>query len=612
MRGWLAWSGLIVIAGLPCAAHLSGPHPVWSVAILTAEASIHALALAAGLVVIWAFLRADLSPARKLAAAIFGGIFLAFVAADALLFGLFGLHIGPRTFANILQPQAMTTLGIRAGDVFWLLASSALLATLGSVVIRRVPRRLTALVFFGGFCALDAASSVAGAIARYQGIKPLIGLRSALPLQWRPELNRQLRAVLQTPPRATDDDFQFPSPSLLRPEFRAMATSPLPTHSRIRPDILLIVVESLRADAVPAMPNLQALARQSLVGSMHFSSGNCSFLGNFGLLSGLDPTFWTAAETWRAPQGLAAFVSLGYDVELKSAAALNFGVAQRVLPPGSGTVVPTPLVDPLTRDRLATAWAKSWLDATRARPSLAVLFLDATHWPYLVPGEAEPGVILGDSWSASDQAAPMHARYLRSVRVADQHIGEVLDEARKAGKLEELVVVVVGDHGEAFREHGVFGHGSRLDDEQLRTPLVMKLPGVAPGFLEGPTTHSDVLPTLLAFIGAMPLSGGPGMGTDVLGPGPRSREAPPIVGSCAISAPDGYAAIVGNDKLLLQLDADGTHYVGYLEGGDIPSQRDPHAPKIAAILAAEARAHGFLLKPRPARSTSPTASARIQ
>jgi hypothetical protein len=63
------------------------------------------------------------------------------------------------------------------------------------------------------------------------------------------------------------------------------------------------------------------------------------------------------------------------------------------------------------------------------------------------------------------------------------------------------LVVVTGDHGEEFRQKGHIGHGSHVTREQIHVPAVWLGPGVPKGVHAAPTSHTDVVPTLLALLG---------------------------------------------------------------------------------------------------------------
>lgn len=94
--------------------------------------------------------------------------------------------------------------------------------------------------------------------------------------------------------------------------------------------------------------------------------------------------------------------------------------------------------------------------------------------------------------------------YRRGVRWVDEQLERTLAWLDEAGHLENTLWIVTADHGEAFGEHGMLGHGRRLDEELVRIPLVIG--GVTPFTRPSTITASvgivDLLPTLLARVGA--------------------------------------------------------------------------------------------------------------
>lgn len=83
---------------------------------------------------------------------------------------------------------------------------------------------------------------------------------------------------------------------------------------------------------------------------------------------------------------------------------------------------------------------------------------------------------------------------------ADDQLGRMLDELRRLGLYEDALIVVTSDHGEAFWQHGLAGHGRGLFEEEARIPLVFKLPSsmaAARGLgVRAQASLLDVLPTL--------------------------------------------------------------------------------------------------------------------
>jgi arylsulfatase A-like enzyme len=64
--------------------------------------------------------------------------------------------------------------------------------------------------------------------------------------------------------------------------------------------------------------------------------------------------------------------------------------------------------------------------------------------------------------------------YDGEVRFADSLVGDLIQTLRRENLYEETTIIVVGDHGEHFGEHGRAGHQFSLFDELLHVPLVVK------------------------------------------------------------------------------------------------------------------------------------------
>lgn len=414
----------------------------------------------------------------------------------------------------------------------------------------------------------SAAFSLATMVARFQGVQPLLGLDAAMPLGWAPRNDLWLSRVFGHAPLATDDELQFPSPPTRKP--RTLQVAEWSSTSARKPDVLMVVFESLRPDALLSMPRLSAFGSESVRFNEHYSAGNCTLVGVFSLLSGLDPTYLGGERTAFAPSGLGALQALGYEIVISDGATLNFRLETLVLPNGTKHIGPSRNGAADERDRENTEWAVDWAKAESDKPRALVLFLERTHWPYLVDGEPAPRTNAFDSWSLRNGVADIKARYERAAAQSDEAFGRVLDALEHAGRLSSTVVIATGDHGEAFREHGVLMHGSRVDDEQVQVPLFMRLPGVDARDVAGPTVHQDVLPTLLGYLGAT-LRTGPGTGVDRFGEWPVGHL--PVVGSCGIANAVGYAAILEDRKLLYQLEDNGLRYVSDSDRNDVPLGR---------------------------------------
>jgi arylsulfatase A-like enzyme len=98
--------------------------------------------------------------------------------------------------------------------------------------------------------------------------------------------------------------------------------------------------------------------------------------------------------------------------------------------------------------------------------------------------------------------AQIKALYDEDILYQDAMLGELLDRLEKLGIAERTIVIVTADHGEEFHEHGNWSHGARLWEEQIRIPLIVKVPGnpaLAGVRVRAPVQLVDVMPTLLSW-----------------------------------------------------------------------------------------------------------------
>ena len=90
-------------------------------------------------------------------------------------------------------------------------------------------------------------------------------------------------------------------------------------------------------------------------------------------------------------------------------------------------------------------------------------------------------------------------RYDSEIASADDAIGAVVREIRSVRP--GAIVIATADHGEEFGEHGGRYHGTTVFEEQVRVPLLVDGPGVAPGTIPAAVQTIDLLPTVLSALG---------------------------------------------------------------------------------------------------------------
>ncbi len=286
-----------------------------------------------------------------------------------------------------------------------------------------------------------------------------------------------------------------------------------------RPNIVVIVIDSLRADMLGAevMPRSQALADHGRVFRDHLSTGNATRFGLFGMIYGLHGSYWNPVyNEHRSPQLIDALLERGYDLRFLTSASWDFPEFRSTLWVKAEDAAEDrlPSTRPGGRDDGVAARFEQWLGARAGdqRPFFSFLLLDAPHGQYLFPeeyGRFQPCAASVEYLKLAGETSPektelLFNRYKNSVHYADSVVGRVLDALEQQGKSAETLVVVTGDHGEEFNEHGFFGHTSNFTRTQVHVPFVLAGPGVPPGVEERPTSHLDLPATLLELLGADP------------------------------------------------------------------------------------------------------------
>ncbi|MBI5688437.1 MAG: sulfatase [Verrucomicrobia bacterium] len=163
-----------------------------------------------------------------------------------------------------------------------------------------------------------------------------------------------------------------------------------------------------------------------------------------------------------------------------------------------------------------------WIDAKRSQPFMAVCWTDQTHDPYTPSPGAKPVEFL--SHSPGDARSADLSRYLNALRETDRQMGRLFAALRERGLANDTLVVVTGDHGEAFREpHRHRGHGFAIYEEDVHVPLMLWNPRLFPSGRRVATigSHMDLNPTITDILGTKPA--GEWQGRSLLDPSRPSR-----------------------------------------------------------------------------------------
>ena len=125
------------------------------------------------------------------------------------------------------------------------------------------------------------------------------------------------------------------------------------------------------------------------------------------------------------------------------------------------------------------------------QPFFITILCSVTHDPYEVP-----------EWFGKPSKEPIE-RYQQAISYTDSFLAALDVELAKLNLEENTIFCVIGDHGEAFGEHGQRGHALIAFDEALHIPFCLRAPFlVEPASkVTEPISSIDLTPTLLAMLG---------------------------------------------------------------------------------------------------------------
>lgn len=295
------------------------------------------------------------------------------------------------------------------------------------------------------------------------------------------------------------------------------------------PNVFVVVLESFRQDTMTPehTPSLHAFAREFDSVKAGIAAGNATHLSWFSILTGLHPMRWRQAFTAPSDKGSAPMRLLrdaGYEIHVFSSSILTYFKTAEIAF-GRERRLASTWVDeakfPLKHQHEKDAAAlDALLSAARTNGPAGhayFLFLDSMHFPYDWPAAStryRPVASEANLFKLTYETREVEEirnRYLNAASHVDNQLRRLFEGLRASGQWRDSIVVVTGDHGEEFYEHGVFTHSSLLCEHQTRVPLVYKLgtsrtlPPDDPRLAVG--GHVDILPTVLRAVGYTDMPG---------------------------------------------------------------------------------------------------------
>ena len=451
----------------------------------------------------------------------------------------------------------------------------ALLVAFASIWIRPLRRGRAAVFLFGFMAAWSFVLSVSG-LEKFARLVFALGAASVLVRSVAGRERGLLRFARWTTPVGLAMVLALMAGSLANSARGGRSGAPTTADGEAPPNVLLIVLDTVRADAMTpygsprdTTPNLARFAAKGAVFEEARSTAPWTLPSHASLFTGrwpfemsadvgrpLDATFPTLAERL-AERGYATggFVanlencnawyglSRGFQhyedyyentvvspLEMLRCSRLGRFAATSKLGWSLIKMVATP---ESYRYRKSAAMinrdAMAWLSNQGDRPYFLFLNYFDVHDPYVPPAGAERKFSARGPEEAVSAEDRIRDAYDDCLAYLDDQVGRLLDELERQDKLRNTVVVITSDHGEAFGEHGLSGHGVSLYRPETHIPLIVVHPSSVPAGrrIAHPVSLRDVPSTVLELVGVGGESPFPGPSLSSLwNEEPKNADAP--------------------------------------------------------------------------------------
>jgi arylsulfatase A-like enzyme len=151
-------------------------------------------------------------------------------------------------------------------------------------------------------------------------------------------------------------------------------------------------------------------------------------------------------------------------------------------------------------DRCAVDGMTRFIEKDPTRPFFLMAWTQQTHHPY----EPTPGVPVIDFVRDTVTDAYDLGRYLNVLHETDRHIARLFETIRRAGLEQDTLIVVTGDHGQAFGDpHDSYMQGRTIYEEDVNVPLLLWYPRNYKAAVRSGTigSHVDLAPTIADIAG---------------------------------------------------------------------------------------------------------------
>jgi arylsulfatase A-like enzyme len=318
------------------------------------------------------------------------------------------------------------------------------------------------------------------------------------------------------------------------------------TNHSDRPNVLLIGIETLRADHVSCLgyhrnttPTFDKLAKEGVLFSKAIATSSWTMPTNMSAFTSLYPSVHkTTTYQERLPEGrntlaqilkengylTAAFVSnatlghqygfsKGFDLYDDFSVALDLGVDLFGNNDRTGQNARTTLTN-----EVVSRAAIGWLQKNHTKQFFMFVFYFDPHYDYIPPPPFDTvfdpdykGSINGRdiAYEPRKSTRPPQrdldhiiALYDGEILYTDGYVSKLLEKFAEYRILDETLIIIFGDHGDEFYEHGSTAHSHSLYTELTHIPLIFNWPRAIPRNkrVSAIVGQVDIMPTVLDYL----------------------------------------------------------------------------------------------------------------
>lgn len=279
-------------------------------------------------------------------------------------------------------------------------------------------------------------------------------------------------------------------------------------------DIIFLMIDAWRPDTFSpeVSPNAYRFVQEhhGVIFNRHYSTGNATRTGIFGLFYGVPGTYWSSFLNNGIP---APFITTlqheNYNIGVFTSAKVSFPEFDRTVfltvknlrIKSKGEEAPEKDAN-LTKD-----WIKWNQERDKNVPAFSFLFYDSAH-AYDFPADMKikfsPMSELNYMTLNRDSNPELiFNRYRQSVYYVDTQFQQIFDELKASGRLDNTLIIITTDHSQEMNDNhmGFWGHNGNFTDAQTQIPFIVvgakDLEPMLRNNVDKVTTHEDVVPSLM-------------------------------------------------------------------------------------------------------------------